>query len=75
MISFHSFPLWQSIWVCIGWALCVSAAQEDTILAVSTDLELYIHVKLNLSQKNQNQIWFGFVNLISVVWKEEPKSH
>lgn len=75
MILFQSFPLWQLVWVCIGWASCVWAAQEDTILTVSTDLELCIHVKLNLSQKNQNQIWFGFINLIFVGWKEEPKSH
>lgn len=39
----------------------VGTAQEDTTLAVSADLELYIH----LSCKNQNQIWLGFVNLIS----------
>lgn len=42
------------------------AAQEGAALAISTDLELYIHFKCNLSCKNQNQIGFGFVNLISV---------
>lgn len=47
---------------------------EDATLAVSADLELYIHLKCNLSWKNQNQIWFGFVNLISG-GGEKPKSH
>lgn len=49
--------------VLAGWwcLIAVGTAQEDTTLAVSADLELYIH----LSCKNQNQIWLGFVNLIS----------
>ena len=53
--------------------IAVGTAQEDTTLAVSADLELYLHLKCNLSCKNQNQIWFGFVNLIS--GGEKPKSH
>lgn len=53
----------------------MDAAQEGNVLAISTDLELYIHLKQNLSCKNQNQIWFGFVNLISVArgWGGEAK--